>query len=204
MKIEGIASYVDKSGKHHSIEGIGSLPDNVALESLEVAGEFSFDKISCDRVKTSGEIDGKSLSGKNFSGEGTVAVDAVEFETFKLSGSADIDKLVAEEIIMESRGGSIGKIKCRNVKIFHGEIHNVGSSIMSKIFGGKSEQSSRVQIKSIEADKIHVENCAVDVIRCKDAFIGKNCVIEKLFVAGECKIDSNSTVGETIRTASDT
>ena len=200
MKIEGIASYIDKAGKRHSIEGIGSLPDGGELENLNVEGAFSFDKISCDDIKILGECNGKSINGKKISTEGTIDVEYVEVETFKLSGSADINKLVAKEIIMESRGGTIGDIKCDELKIFHGEIHEFGASIISRIFGGKVSRhnNSRVQIKNIEAETVHLENCAVNVIKCKDAFIGKNCVIDKLLVSGECKVADDSTVGETV------
>ena len=202
MKIEGIASYIDKAGKHHSIEGIGSLPDNNELQSLNVSGEFSFDTISCEDMKVSGSCEGKTLTAKNISAEGTIEVAVVNVaENFKLSGSAEIKSLVAKEIIMESRGGSINSIKCDKLKIFHGEIREVGASIFSKIFGGKtSHNNSRVRIEKIDAETIHLENCAVVEIKCKDAFIGSNCAIDKLLVSGECKVADDSTVGETIHT----
>ncbi|MBQ3452345.1 MAG: hypothetical protein IJL14_07780 [Selenomonadaceae bacterium] len=201
MRIEGIASYVDVAGKHHSIEGMGTLP-NTPLQSVSVSGSFSFEELSCDTLKVEGECNGKSIVAKKISAEGSFDVDSVEVETFKLSGSIDAEKIVAKEILIESRGGSIGAIKCDKVKIFHGEIHEVGSSIMSKIFGGKisHRNNPHVHIKTIEAETVHLENCAVEVIKCKDAFIGSNCAIEKLFVAGECKVAPDSTVGETIRT----
>ena len=202
MKILGEAVYVNADGIRHSVEGIGNLPDNNELKSLDAGGEFSFDKISCEEIKISGSCEGKSITAKNISAEGTFEVVSVNVEgKFKLSGSAEIDKIIAKEILMESRGGSIGAIKCDKLKIFHGEIHEVGSSILSKIFGGKVlHNNSRVQIKSIDAETVHLENCAVEVIRCKDIFIGSNCAIEKLFISGECKVVSDSTVGETIRT----
>lgn len=201
MKIAGEAVYVDTAGKKHSIEGIGSLPNN-DLQRLNATGEFSFDKMSCEEMKISGSCAGKSLTAKNISAEGTVEVDAVNVEErFKLSGSAEIKDLVAKEVIMESRGGAIDSIKCDDLKIFHGEIHEFGSSIFSKIFGGKStHNNSRVHIENIDAETVHLENCAVVEVKCKDAFIGANCVIDKLLVSGECKVADGSTVGETIHT----
>ena len=205
MKIAGEAVYVDAAGKKHSIEGIGSLPDNNELQSLNAAGDFSFDKISCEDMKISGSCEGKSLNAKNISVEGTIEVAAVNVEErFKLSGSAEIKNLVAKEIIMESRGGLIGSIKCDSLKIFHGEIHEFGSSILSRIFGGKAtHNNSRVRIENIDAGTVHLENCAVVEVKCKDAFIGANCVIDKLTVSGECKVAGDSKVGETIRTNPD-
>ncbi len=202
MKIEGIASYIDAAGKRHSIEGIGSLPDGTALQELNVSGSFSFDKISCDNVKVSGEFGGKLLTAKKISVEGSFDVGVTDVETFNLSGSIDAERLTAKEILIESRGGSVGEIKCDKLKIFHGEIHEVGVSILSKIFGGKvSRQSnSRVRIKNIDADTVELENCAVAVIKCRDAVIGTNCAVEKLFVTGKCTVADNSTVGETIHT----
>lgn len=201
MKIEGEAVYIDAAGKRHSIEGVGNVPDNIALQKLKVSGSFKFDAVSCDEVKISGECNGKSLNAKNISVEGTAYIDTVEADSFQLSGSAKICNLVAEEIIIESRKGTIDSIKCGKLKIFHDEINEVGSSIMARIFGVKvsNHSDSLVHIKTIDAETVHLENCAVEVIRCKNALIGSNCAIDKLFVAGECKVADDSTVGETIR-----
>lgn len=205
MKIAGKAVYVDAAGKHHSIKGVGNVPNNVALQKLKVSGSFTFDEVSCDDVKISGECDGKSFNAKNISVEGTADIDSVKSESFKLSGSADINKLIAEEIIIESRKGKIGAIKCGKLKIFHEEINEVGSAILSRLFGGKvsHHSNSRVRIENIDAETVELENCEVDVIKCRDAFIGTNCAIKKLSVSGECKVADDSTVGETIRTESD-
>lgn len=201
MKIEGEAVYIDAVGKRHKVEGVGNIP-GVFLQKLKVSGTFTFDEVSCDDIKISGECDGKLLNAKNISIEGTSDIDTAQADSFELRGSAEIDKLVAEKILIDSRKGKIGEIKCRELKIFHREIHS--SSMFSKIFGGgvSHKSNSRVKIKSVEAEEIRLENCAVDAIRCKDAFIGSNCTIEKLFVAGECKVADDSTVGETIHTAS--
>ena len=67
MKIEGEAKYVDSRGKTHSIEGVGSLPDEVNLQSLNVSGSIEFDEISCDKIKIEGSGEGKSLTAKNIS-----------------------------------------------------------------------------------------------------------------------------------------
>ena len=203
MKIEGEAKYVDSRGKTHSIEGVGSLPDEVNLQSLNVSGSIEFDEISCDKIKIEGSGEGKSLTAKNISVDGSLEVDEVKVESlFKISGGVNIDNLTADEILMESRGGRIGAIKCGSVKIFHGEDHEVGGSILSGIFGHKASQhkiSTRVQIKTIDADKVNLQNCEVDVIRCNSAKISSNCVIEKLLVTGECEIADDAKVGETVR-----
>ena len=191
MKIEGEAMYVDSRGKTHSIEGVGSLPDDVNLQRLKVSGNIEFDEISCGKIKIEGSGEGKSLTAKNLSVEGSLEVDAVKVESlFQVSGGVKIDNLTAEEIVMESRGGKIGSVKC-------GKIYEASGSILSGIFGRKI--SSRVQIKTIDADKVVLQNCEVDVIRCNSAKIGSNCVIEKLLVTGECEIADDAKVGETIR-----
>ena len=198
MKIEGEARYVDSRGKTHSIEGVGSLPDDVNLQRLKVSGNIEFDEISCGKIKIEGSGEGKSLTAKNLSVEGSLEVDAVKVESlFQVSGGVKIDNLTAEEIVMESRGGKIGSVKCGKIKIFHGDGYEVSGSILSGIFGRKI--SSRVQIKTIDADKVVLQNCEVDVIRCNSAKIGSNCVIEKLLVTGECEIADDAKVGETIR-----
>ncbi len=203
MKIAGEATYIDAKSKRHSIEGVGSLPDDINLQNLNVSGSIEFDEISCDKIKIEGSGEGKSLTAKNLSVDGSLEVDEVKVEALlKISGSINIDNLTADEILMESRGGRIGAIKCVSVKIFHGEDHDVSGSIFSGIFGHKFSQykiSPRVQIKTIDADKVNLQNCEVDVIRCNSAKISSNCVIEKLLVTGECEVADDAKVGETIR-----
>ena len=204
MKIEGAATYVDSNGKRHSIEGIGSLPDDTSLQSLNVAGSFSFDDISCDKVKIEGDGRGKSIVAKNISVSGSVEIDSIKVEElFQVSGSTEISNLSAEEIIMESRGGTIGKIKCDKIKIFHsGGVSIDSNTIFSKIFGSHTSHvktDSRVHINKLDAVKVELQNCEVGEIKCKDAYIGSNCVIQKLIVEGECEVAADSKVEETIR-----
>ncbi len=190
MKIEGEGVYVDSKGRKHSIEGIGSLPDEINLQSIKVEGSFSFEEISCDKIKVEGECSGNTVTAKNISIEGTIEVDSVTVEdTFKLEGKAEIKLLDAKEIVMETRGGEIGEIRCDKIKIFHDEDSE------------RRKNRSRVRIKTIDADTVNLENCEVDTIRCKDAIIGSNCAIGKLFVAGECEISADSKVDETIKGA---
>ena len=202
MKIEGEGFCVDSKGKRHSVAGIGTLPDSDSLKSLQVSGSLNFDEISCDEVKIEGDGRGKSINAKNISVSGSLETDSVEVEeVFKVSGSVKIEKLVAEKIVMESRGGSIDSIKCENIKIFHSDGFN-SEGIFSKIFGGKNssgKNDSRVKIKNIDAEKVELKNCEVEEIKCKDAFIDSNCMIKKLIVSGECEIADDSKVGETVR-----
>ena len=203
MKIEGEARYIDAQGNRHSIEGIGSLPDATALKSLNVSGSFDFGEISCDKFKIEGECFGKSVTAKNISVSGSFEVDAVKVEeTFKVEGSVDSENISAAEIVMETRGGKIGNVKCNKIKIFHGESYDIGGSILSNIFGGRkihSQSSSRIRIGKIDAEKVDLQNCEVEEINCTDAVINSNCVIEKLIVKGECKVADDSKIGETIR-----
>lgn len=201
MRIEGIAKYVDFNGKRHSIEGIGSLPDGNKLQSLSSSGSFSFGNLDCDELKIEGECQGKSVNAKNISVSGIFEVDTVKAEkSLKIEGSINSENIVAEEIVMESRGGSIGTVKCTQIKIFHGEIQDIGGGILAGIFGRKIQChiNSRVRIGQIDAVKVTLQNCEVDEIKCADAYIGSNCVIEKLVVKGECEIADDSKVGEVI------
>ena len=201
MRVEGEGFCIDSNGKRHSVAGIGSLPDSDSLQKLSISGAVSFDNISCDEAKIEGDGRGKSINAKNISVSGSFEVDSVKVEKkFKVSGSVQLENLSAEEIVMESRGGSIGSVKCGKIKIYHSDGFN-SEGIFSKIFGGKSSHaiSSRVKIKNIDAEKVELKNCEVGEIKCKDAIIDSNCVIEKLIVTGECEIAADSKVGETVR-----
>ncbi|MBQ7476271.1 MAG: hypothetical protein IJT06_02605 [Selenomonadaceae bacterium] len=200
MKIEGEAIYVDSTGKRHSVEGVGSLPDDILFKSLNVSGSCSFANISCDKVKIEGECVGKSINAKKISASGSIEIDAMKIDgDLEVSGSVDSEFISAKEIVMESRGGSIGEIKCDTIRIFESE--GINGSIFSKIFGRSSHANinSRVRIKKIDAVTVDLQNCSVNEITCVDAIIGENCAIEKLTVAGKCDIAANSTVGKTIR-----
>ena len=205
MKIAGEATYVDKGGHRRTIAGIGSVSDG-ELESLKVSGSCTFDEIDCDDVKIEGECSGSSLSAKNATISGTLKVKTLKVEgKLNVSGSVHSDELDAGEIVMESRGGSIGAIKCGRIKIFeHGGVE-INGGFLSRFFGGSARSAdSRVRIKSIDADEVNLQNCEVDVIKCKDAIIGSNCVIGTLNVEGSCEVADGSTVRETIRGGSST
>lgn len=217
MKIRGTGSYTDTSDRNHTILGVGELPDDMNLKNLEVSGNLSFEKISCDKIsisgkctggsvcaqslKISGTCEGDSITVKNFSASGKVEVDSLTAKkNLEIAGKPKIDFMTADEIFIETSNGFLGEVKCRKIKIFE------NSARLREVMFGKnfvehlSFNNSRVQINSIEAEIVDLENCAVEVVRCKDAFIGINCTIEKLFVAGECKVSTDSTVGEMIRT----
>ena len=177
MKIEGEAIYVDSTGKRHSVEGVGSLPDDILFESLNVSGSCSF------------ECAGKSIKAKKISASGSVEIDSIKIEgDLEVSGSVESAFISAKEILLESRGSSIGEIKCDTIKIF--ENKSINSSILSKIFGHSSltNINSRVRIKKIDAITVDLQNCSVGEITCRDAFIGENCAIEKLIVADKCDV----------------
>lgn len=208
MKIRGEAVYVNTEGTHHEIKGVGIISDSSALQKMKISGELSFDEIFCDSVIIEGKCEGGSLTAKIFSVEGKAEIDSIKVEqTFKLEGKPKLGKVEADEIVIESCSGSIGEVKCRRMKIFN-RSNAVNMVVFTKAFGKKffSKELSdfndipRVRVKNIDAEKVELENCEVDVVRCQDAFIGANCVIEKLFVAGECSVAGDSTVGETIRT----
>lgn len=188
MKISGECCYFDKTGRRHKVEGFGNFSDDMALRTIKVSGELSFGIISCDEIKVSGECFGDSLTAQKLFIEGTLKIDSVKVEeTFNLQGSLKVNNIETKETVIESRSGLIGTIKCQQLKIFHNDDF-------------ADSHNSCVRIKSIEADEVNLENCSVNVIRCKDAFIGANCTIKKLFVAGEYKVAADSKVAKIIRT----
>lgn len=219
MRIKGSGTYTGAAGKSCSILGICELADEENLQELRLSGNLSFKKLSCDKVdisgkceggsinarslKISGTCEGDSVSAKNFSAVGKVEVDSLTVEQiFELSGKPRIDYVTADEIIIATSSGFIGEVKCHKIKIFD-DTARIDGEFFDKSFIGHfsfNQSRSRVRIKNIEADKIELENCEVDIIRCKDAFIGTNCAVDKLFVSGACKVAADSTVGETICT----
>lgn len=206
MKIEGEARYVDSRGKTHSIEGIGSLPDDVNLQSLKVEGNIEFDEISCGKVKIEGSGEGNSLTATSLSVEGSLEVDTLKVEeALEISGTIEAGSVDAEEIEIESRAGKIDAVKCRKIKIFHDDGDEISGKFLRKVFDEldvkvtRHKSRSRVRIKSIDAEKVDLQNCEVDVIRCTDAKIGENCAVERLIVSGEYEVADDSKVGEIIR-----
>lgn len=203
MKIRGSGLYTDANGKRHRVAGISEWSEAEKFRELKVSGNLSFEKISCEEIELSGKCEGAFVTAKNFSASGKVEVDSMSIEQLlKLSGKPKINAVEADEIIIAARNGFIDEIKCRVLRIFENS-EKIGLEVFEEIFGKhfpRSEYNLRVKIKKIDAETVELENCTVDVIRCKDAFIGSNCSINKLFFAGECKIADDSTVGETIHT----
>lgn len=187
MEIAGEAKYVDSHGKTYKIEGAGSLPDDINLQRLEVSGSIEFDEISCGgKITIDGSGEGKSLTAKNLTVSGSLEVDTLKVEdSLEISGSIEAKTVEASEIEIESRGSKIGSVKCVKLKIFHDD--------------DRSKSRSRVRVKNIAAVKVEIENCEAEEISCTDAKIGENCAIGKLIVAGDCKIDADSEVGEIIK-----
>ena len=171
--------------------------NSVSAQVIKISGELSVEKLSCNEINISGKCSGNSLNTKNFLGSGKIKLDSLKVEeTLKFSGEAHIDSVTADEIFIGSRNAFLGEIKCRKIKIFD-DAERLAEEIFGKIFSFHSsfgKSYSRVQIKNIEADTVELENCEVEVIRCQNAFIGANCSIEKLFVAGECKVAADSKV----------
>lgn len=186
MKIAGEATYVDGKGRRRSIEGIGTVPDDEPIQSLKVSGSCSFDVLVCDSVNIEGECDGSTLTAKSATFDGTVKVDALKVAgDLDVSGNVRSNAIEADRVVVESCSGSIGEIKCGRLRVFeHGSARNI---------------NSRVRIKNINADEVNLQNCEVDVIKCKDAIISSNCVIGTLNVEGKCEVVDGSTVKETIR-----
>lgn len=206
MKIEGEARYVDSRGKTHSIEGIGSLADDVNLQSLKVEGNIEFDEISCGKVKIEGSGEGNSLTAKSLSVEGSLEVDTLKVEeALEISGTIEVGSVDADEIEIESRAGKIDAVKCRKIKIFHDDGDEISGKFLRNVLDEfdvkvtRHKLRSRVRIKSIDAEKVDLQNCEVDVIRCTDAKIGTDCAVERLIVSGECKVADDSKVGEIIK-----
>ena len=193
MKISGEGTYVDAAGMFHKFIGECIIPDDIILQSLKVSGKLKFDSIICDKINVNGKVDGDSLTAKNFSVDGKVKIDSLKVsETFSLDGKPKIGNVTADEIIIDSRDGSIDNVKCRRLQIAGGCNIKIGGVLQLKF----NDSDSRIKIKTINTETAALENCEVDIIRCKDAVIGTNCAIEKLFVAGEYKISADSTIGE--------
>lgn len=201
MKIKGTGTYKDVGGKNHSIFGVGELADSEKLQKLEVAGSLSFEKISCDKIHVSGKCNGDFIFAQVLKISGTCEIESVTIEQIlEIAGKMQIDSVVADEILILSRSGFLGDVKCRKIKIYD-DSAKFGDEMFKKNFIGyfaPMQSWSRVRLKNIESEIVILENCEVGVIRCRDAFIGSNCAIEKLFVTGKCEIAADSTVSEKI------
>ena len=201
MKIMGSGTCKDAAGKSHSVLGVGTLTDDENFRNLKVAGNLSFQKISCGKISVSGKCEGDFVSARTLKISGSCEINSVTIEqTLEIAGRVEIDSVTAEEILIASRSGTLGDIKCRKITIHDDSAKFYGEVFEKNIIGhfAAMQNRSRVRVKNIEAGVVELENCEVDVIRCRDAFIGSNCAIEKLFIAGKCEIAADSTVGEKI------
>ena len=194
LKVSGNVSFSRMSCNNISVSG-KCEGGNILAQNLKVSGEILFDDISCDRINISGTCDGKAIKTNNALVSGKMKIDSLKVEeTLKLSGRVQIDSITADEIFIGSRNGFLNEIKCKRLKIFE-HSKQFGIEMFGNLF---DEDNSRVQIKSIEAQSVELENCLVDVIKCQNALIGENCAIKKIYVAGECKVTADSTVDDIV------
>lgn len=198
MKILGSASYISKSGKKLSIEGISTLPDEFNFKFLKVEGTISFDNLNCEHLKIEGECSGETISAKEISIEGTINVKRVKAErSIEIEGTIKSVSIECDDIGIYSQSGKVEQIRCNNIKIYHTSGEN---SILMSIFGSpKRRTASRVRVRSINAEKVDLQNCAAEIVKCKTANVRANCIIEKLIVEGDCEIATDSTVSEVVR-----
>ena len=184
MKIKGEGVYIDSAGVFHKVKGKSIISDDVILQSLQVSGKLLFDKIVCDEVNVYGKCKGGSIYAKNFLATGKIKAYSIK----------------SDEVVIKSRSGSIDEIKGMKIKIF--DCIDGNAELFAKNFFKQDEEfddDSRVHIKTINAETVELENCEVDIIKCKDAVIGTNCAVKELFVSGECEVVADSTVVKTIR-----
>ena len=200
MNIKGIVNYVDENNKKHETAGICTLKDDIKLKSIDVKGMLSFDKIICDKINIEGDCTGNEISGKKIFISGKFNVDNVSMEqNIKIVGVAHSNLLKAEKVIIESRAGTIKQINCDKIKIFDNN-DNIDISIIKNIFNIRHvKNNARIHINDIDANNVEIQNCEIKSIKCKNAIIGTNCLIEELFVEDSYKIANDSTVNKIVR-----
>ena len=202
IEVSGSLSFEKISCEKVSVSG-KCEGNSITAKSLEVSGEMSIKNIFGKEVEISGRCKGDSINAKNFSTSGKIEYNSLTIEqTLRISGKPQINFVTADEILIATNNGFLGEVKCRKIRIFD-DLERFAEEFFGKIFiedFSFNKSHSRVQIKNIRAESVDLENCEVDVIRCKDALIGSNCMIEKLFVTGKCEIAADSKVTEIIRT----
>lgn len=168
---------------------------------MKILGSASYVSKNGKRFKIEGagslpdELEFKSLSVEGDCSGDFVVADKIRiegninFKSIRAAHSIDVEGIIKSsslesgEIDIESQSGKIENIDCKRIKIHH------------KL----KKSNSRVHIGNINAERVDLQNCEVEVINCKDAFIRVNCIIEKLIVEGECDVADGSTVKSTIR-----
>ena len=112
MKIDGDATYIDKFGKRHLMEGEATLPDETELKILNVDGDIKFDRISCDKIKICGDCSGGSITAEKIFVDGDVKVDATiqVVDSLKVNGDCSAESLTANKIFID------GDVKADTIK----------------------------------------------------------------------------------------
>ena len=196
MKILGSASYTSKSGKRLSLEGVGTLPDELDFKSLKVEGTISFDSLTCEHLKVEGECTGETISADEISIAGTSNVKSIKAgRSVEIEGTIKAVSIECNEISICSQSGKIEQLQCKSVRIY-----NESDKTSKSMFGfSKRKNTSRVWIKNIRAERVELQNCEAEFVECKTANVRANCIIEKLIVEGDCEIATDSKVSEVVR-----
>jgi cytoskeletal protein CcmA (bactofilin family) len=200
FKISGSGSVIGSlSCSEGKISGSGKITSNVKADDFRISG--------------SGRIEG-DFRGKDFgiSGSGTI-LGGIYGENIRISGSATVDKNMEGELVDLSGNFRIGgMINADRVYIHVGGdcfVEEIGSTKVivsekpinvngilgwiAKTFGSNY---GYLNVKSIEADEIQLENTVAEVVRGENITIGNGCRIKVVEYSGELRVEGNAIIEE--------
>ena len=168
---------------------VKSQKKTIINELLEILGEFTaFDECSVKNLKVLGEgIFRKNLTFDYINIKGVINVDGdCEGNVIDSEGAINVTGLLtADRIGISPRGACIiNEIGCSEL-----QIRKKPWSFFNKGF---------VICKSIEADKVILENTECKIVSGKDITILGGCTIDKVEYSGTLTVDEDSKVGERI------
>ncbi len=169
-----------------SISGSGKVGGNVKGEDFTISG--------------SGNVDGK-INATDVKLYGSVSVgQGIEGEIITIKGAIKTPGMInGDEVNIELNGGGevdeIGATKVRVSKAYTNM--NVVGKLICKLF---SQNYGYLNVKTIEADEIYLENTVADVVRGGKITIGEGCKIKRIEYSESLeKTNSESVVEEEVK-----
>lgn len=186
-----------------SISGSGSILGSVFANKFSVSGSETIGgsfKGEEFEMSGSGKVEGKinSVSVKLY---GSINVgQGIEGEIITIKGAIKTPGMInGDEVNIELNGGGevdeIGATKVRVTKAYANM--NVVGRFICKLF---SQNYGYLNVKSIEADEIYLENTIADVVRGGKITIGEGCKIKRIEYSESLeKTNSESVVEEEVK-----
>ncbi|NEU05768.1 polymer-forming cytoskeletal protein [Clostridium senegalense] len=202
LKTSGSSKFIGNlSCNEGAVSGSCNIEGEIKANVFEISGGCTVLKdASIENLRASGACNfHESVTSKEMVVNGGIKVSKnVESEIFKASGSFEIGQMLNADEVFIKLGGfcRVKEIGCSKIEVNK----SFGKSIIRDFISIFSKNlDMELEVETIEADYIYLENTKAKVVRGENVIIGKNCEIDLIEYKNEYKCDEESVVNKVER-----